>query len=103
MMAAQRKNHQLKTRHEKTLAINQKASYQSGRKIMKQIRINLEVAEEYRERLRKLQSETGATTQAEVLRKAIALFEAVNQIKSQGGKLKVEYPNGTIDTIIFFP
>lgn len=68
---------------------------------MKTIRINLEVPEEYRERLKNLQTATGATTQAEVFRRAIGTMEALAQITQAGGKIKAVYPDGNSDTLIF--
>lgn len=68
---------------------------------MDTIRINLEVPAKYRERIQRLITATGATTQAEVFRKAIATLETLTQIETEGGKLKATYADGTVSTLIF--
>lgn len=52
------------------------------------IRVNLEVTPDFRDRLIALQDGTGATTQAEVFRKAVALLEHHVQIRKSGGKVR---------------
>lgn len=68
---------------------------------MKTIRINMEVPEEYRDRLKALQSATGSTSQAEALRKAIGALEEITKIKASGGTLNATYPEGKTSTLIF--
>jgi len=66
---------------------------------MRTIRINLELPEEYRERTTKLQERLGASSQAEVFRKAIGALEVLNSCQRRGGIIQLIHSDGVAERL----
>lgn len=61
---------------------------------MKNVRINLEVSPAVRENLKDLQKRSGAASQAEVFRKALALYDMIITTVQAEGKVVLEHKAG---------
>jgi hypothetical protein len=62
------------------------------------VRLNLEMHEEVRQRLERLRDETHADTLAEVVRRALSLYDLLWKRQSEGGELIVR--RGEVETQI---
>lgn len=57
-------------------------------------RLNLAVAPQTRERLEELQSRTGAASLEEVVRRALAYYDALVRVEEEGGSVAITEKNG---------
>jgi hypothetical protein len=63
-------------------------------------RLNLEMTETVRNNLDQLRDETNADTYAEVVRRALALYDFAWKSHQRGAKLQVENPDGTVQNVL---
>ena len=66
----------------------------------KTVRLNLTLSPEAKERLEKLQEETDADTLAEVVRRAIKLYDYSVTCQNRGEKLMLTSENGNRELLI---
>lgn len=64
-------------------------------------RLNLEVVGQAGEHLDSLKSDTGATSFAEVIRRALSLYRLIVDMRRDGGRLIVRKPDGTETEVVF--
>lgn len=55
----------------------------------KKIRLNLDLTERVRERLERLREATEAESMTEVIRRALSIYDALIEIRQEGGKIVV--------------
>ncbi len=58
-------------------------------------RFNLEVSREVQTRVEIIQRETGAANITEVIRRALALYDAMHDARRERAKVILRYPDGT--------
>jgi hypothetical protein len=63
-------------------------------------RLNLEMSEESRKKLESLRKETSADSLAEVIRRALAVYDFLWREKTSGGKLLVKGPKGERELVL---
>ena len=69
-------------------------SPQDGPEEGRRTRLSFNVTPRVREQLERLQVESGAESLTEVLRKALATYDALNDVRRDGGKVVLEYQDG---------
>ena len=63
-------------------------------------RYNLTLPQKTKDLVDQLQTRTGSTSMAEVVRRALALLDAVIEQQAQGGTVLVRWPDGTHSKLI---
>lgn len=62
---------------------------------MPRARLSLDLPSEVKDRLERLRVATGATTQTEVIRRALALLDVTAEHQLKGGAILFRLPDGT--------
>ncbi len=65
----------------------------------RKVRLNLELPESLKKQLDTLVTQTQAASLSEVLRRSLALFDFCMEYQKQGGRLLMENPDGTRETL----
>jgi len=63
-------------------------------------RLNLEIGRDARERMEELRDETGARSLADVVSRALAVYEYLWRQKKTGGKILIQDADGTRELVL---
>lgn len=63
-------------------------------------RLSLDISQQFRDKLEKLQANTDCASITEVIRRAVAVYEGVMEYHAIGGKIILRAPNGVESALL---
>lgn len=64
-------------------------------------RLNYEVSERFAARVDALKAELDIVKEVELMKLAYTTLEAITKLRKQGGKVIVQMPDGSVETLVF--